>query len=524
MAENTKIEWADYEFFPWKDHGDTRRRASDDYWKKPLKWNREAELIQEAFIRHLGKRAERPRVFCASLADVFEDLPLKVWKEVATGYRVSIYGEVQSCRQIGAGSQLDDEWHTVNGERSSKGYVRVKINGRRKAVHRLVLEAFVGPCPDGCETRHLDGNPSNNSLWNLLYGTASENWNDRRQHGTASVGSQHASSKLTEQDVAEIKAAHDAGETQVDIAERYGVSNSLVHLIVTGKAWRGHSNAEPDDLVRHCSVGHVVDHKNRPLFRCECCNDQTIEPGVCKPCSQERGPLTLDDLRRDLFALIDATPNLDWLLLTKRPESVSRMWLPHPDGGANEDEALYRHNVGLGTSVSLQEHADKQIPELLKCRDLCPVLFVSAEPLLEPIEVHQYLHVDSAPECRVCGEIECNHTYLDWVIAGGESGPNARPCNVEWIRSIRDQCSAASVAFFCKQLGAHVIDRGATSADTTDPRTCWPDPVCERYRSGVFDHQHRIPLADAKGGDPDEWPEDLRVRQFPEPFANKEPA
>ena len=245
--------------------------------------------------------------------------------------------------------------------------------------------------------------------------------------------------------------------------------------------------------------GGIVDHKGRQLFIEE---KSILGARVCTADDRMTGhpsvrPLTMDDLRRDLFALIDATPHLDWLLLTKRPENVSRMWLPHPDGGANEDEALYRHNVGLGTSVSLQEHADKQIPELLKCRDLCPVLFVSAEPLLEPIEVHQYLHVDSAPECRVCGDIACDHTYLDWIIAGGESGPNARPCNVQWIRSIRDQCSAAGVACFVKQLG---------SLSTI--------PLSHFDPEGLGDCVDET-MKDPRGGDPDEWPEDLRVREFP---------
>ena len=87
----------------------------------------------------------------------------------------------------------------------------------------------------------------------------------------------------------------------------------------------------------------------------------------------------MDDLRLDLFELIDATPNLDWLLLTKRPENVLRMW---PASGNGKDpgavDYLRRENVWLGTSVSDQRSAEKQIPELLKCRELSPVLFLAA--------------------------------------------------------------------------------------------------------------------------------------------------
>src|SRR5262245_31589836 len=104
---------------------------------------------------------------------------------------------------------------------------------------------------------------------------------------------------------------------------------------------------------------------------------------------------TLSDLRKDLFRLIDQTPHLDWLLLTKRPENVRRMWdysrkLKTERVSQNEGDNIdpYRPNVQLGTSVSDQPTAEKAVPELLQCRDLCPVLFLSAEPLLGPIEFH----------------------------------------------------------------------------------------------------------------------------------------
>ena len=108
---------------------------------------------------------------------------------------------------------------------------------------------------------------------------------------------------------------------------------------------------------------------------------------------------TMADVRQRLFSLIDATPNLDWLLLTKRPENIRSMYLSqHLDGGTtgrirefmDESESkdvnpYFRRNVWLGTSVENQEYADERIPELLKCRDLSPVLFLSCEPLLGPV-------------------------------------------------------------------------------------------------------------------------------------------
>ncbi len=191
---------------------------------------------------------------------------------------------------------------------------------------------------------------------------------------------------------------------------------------------------------------------------------------------------TMADVRQRLFSLIDATPNLNWLLLTKRPENIRKMWLAqHLDGGTtgrirelmDESESkdvnpYFRRNVWLGTSVENQEYADKRIPELLKCRDLSPVLFLSCEPLLGPVDLDYpaSLYPDGPERC--CSGHECGcqglpidpPAYLhrafggvDWVIAGGESGPEARPSNPNWFRSLRNQCESSSVPFLFKQWG-----------------------------------------------------------------------
>lgn len=192
-------------------------------------------------------------------------------------------------------------------------------------------------------------------------------------------------------------------------------------------------------------------------------------------------PLTMDDVRARLFALIDDCPNLDFMLLTKRPENIRRFW-PAPTW-TNGNGGMYcnqsRNNVHLYTSIACQEDADRNIPELLKCRDLAPVLGVSAEPLVGP--------VDFGTPDRWAATSE--RWGVNHVIVGGESGPNARPCNVEWIRDIVSQCRAAGVACFVKQLGANVVHSGE-----------------DRWAIGV---------QDKKGGDPAEWPDDLRVREMP---------
>ncbi len=223
---------------------------------------------------------------------------------------------------------------------------------------------------------------------------------------------------------------------------------------------------------------------------------------------QEGQPVTMGQARAALFKLIDETPYLDWLILTKRPENILRMWLPHPDGGINEGEALYRHNVWLLTSVSDQASYEKQRPALMKCRDLVPVLGLSAEPLLGPIELR--LESEICPICEGCGERsdwreqglpdeicdECGgggENYLraeytpDWIIAGGESGHDARPCDERWLLDLLTQCQGARVPFFMKQMGA---------APELDGKL--------------------LGYEDPKGGDWDEWPDFLRVRQFPQ--------
>lgn len=187
-------------------------------------------------------------------------------------------------------------------------------------------------------------------------------------------------------------------------------------------------------------------------------------------------PITMHDLRRELFKLIDATPHLDWLLLTKRPENISRFWIDNNLNTAAElwgkpgghDALKYRSNVWLGTSVENQHYADARIPELLKCGELSPVLFLSCEPMVGQINLPGDVHCphceEGSPdsetgivECYTCDGTGVRNDQLEfkfnWVITGGESGPAARPADPEWFRSLRDQCATAGVPFHFKQWG-----------------------------------------------------------------------
>ena len=120
--------------------------------------------------------------------------------------------------------------------------------------------------------------------------------------------------------------------------------------------------------------------------------------------------------------------------------------------------------------------------------------------------------------------IEVDHNddrMLDWVIVGGESGGGSRPCRPEWIRAIVGQCKAAGVACFVKQMGGNVVTRNDMVEDEfSSLDTGWPDPEVEHDIHGFREEYQgadcRIRLHDKKGGTMEEWPADLRVRQYPQ--------
>lgn len=148
----------------------------------------------------------------------------------------------------------------------------------------------------------------------------------------------------------------------------------------------------------------------------------------------------------DLFRLIEATPNLDWLLLTKRIGNVERMV---------EASAPFHRlapNVWLGATVVNQEEADRDIPKLLATP--ARVRFLSIEPMLGPVDLQPWLARNASPGPNgTFSDRTGVNGRLHWVICGGESGHGARPIHLSWVRSIRDQCAAAGVPFLWKQWG-----------------------------------------------------------------------
>lgn len=231
----------------------------------------------------------------------------------------------------------------------------------------------------------------------------------------------------------------------------------------------------------------------------------------------------------------------------KRCRAMSDPWMKVFNAASFHMNDSRLRNVSLGVSVEDQQTADARIPILLQTP--AAVRFVSAEPLLGPVDIAPWLrattkhhfradiegmlrnrafvglqHDDGRPMSRREAENElfalhakgvkyipassCDafdpedgckghpEPRLDWVIVGGESGPGARPCDIAWIRSIVEQCRSAAVPCFVKQLGAYPKDHcvAGTPIEST----------------GL-----RFPLKDKKGGDPAEWPADLRVREWP---------
>lgn len=188
-------------------------------------------------------------------------------------------------------------------------------------------------------------------------------------------------------------------------------------------------------------------------------------------------PLTMSDVRRRLFDLIDATQNIDYLLVTKRPENAPRMWPSADIFDPKSEHKAFWNNVQLLASVEDQAAANRRVEDLLKCRDLVPVLGLSCEPLLGPLELfHRDEGVLRGPAVIVSGGMtpstpdahsegyDDSYPGIDWVIVGSESGPNRRPMKTEWAESLFNQCRGAGVTFFMKQMEVS----GKVTGDVSD--------------------------------------------------------
>lgn len=264
-----------------------------------------------------------------------------------------------------------------------------------------------------------------------------------------------------------------------------------------------------------------------------------------------------------VFGAMASCPQHTFQVLTKRPERM-RQWCSSPyRPGLVNDAAILRGqstcavaaswpppNVWLGVSVEDQATADERIPLLLQTP--AARRFVSYEPALAAVDLgFQSASCECCPRWPsrwvrlrrlVCADLQLPgdhilqaepgiyrsvgnghgalcvqvpdgrllgikpHEFdplpsLDWLIVGGESGPEARPCDLAWVRSAVEQCKVAGVPVFVKQLGARAYNSGGNRKSSNRK---------------IAEIATALRLRDRKGGDPFEWPEDLRVREFPE--------
>jgi protein gp37 len=186
-----------------------------------------------------------------------------------------------------------------------------------------------------------------------------------------------------------------------------------------------------------------------------------------------------DEMILQILDAMTAAPEQTFQVLTKRPEHMAYMahqWILSRGGWQLPP------NIWLGISAEDQQRLDERLIWLIRTQ--AQTRFLSLEPLLGPIifpdsdsDTAMMLQEDNP--AQILEPID----YIDWVIIGGESGPNARPMNLDWLRDILDQCRAANIPAFVKQLG-----------------TAWAKEVGAK---------------DTKGGNPDEWPPDFRVRMWP---------
>lgn len=185
--------------------------------------------------------------------------------------------------------------------------------------------------------------------------------------------------------------------------------------------------------------------------------------------------------RADLLQLIDLTPNLDWLILTKRIGNVLPMLrdIRRAAGGIVALDLWPRPNIWLGISVVNQDEADRDISKLLAVPSR--VHFLSCEPLLGPVKL--------GPAWFKQGRTGVSG--IDWVIVGGESGPKARPMHPDWARSLRDRCAAAGVPYLFKQWGEW-ISACQDDCPTGPPSSRWQWADGQPFAAG--DGQRAVPL------------------------------
>lgn len=157
------------------------------------------------------------------------------------GYRVGDDGSVWSQRSLN-GKGGFTRWRKKDYKPNKFGYIRVSLMRDAKlhliGIHRLVLLAFVGPCPKGMQACHNNGKPTDNRLENLRWDTPKGNQLDRVIHGTHMAGEKNGRAKLSDDDVISIRRIYSSGErTKTQLSEQFGVTSTMIRYIVKGDNW-----------------------------------------------------------------------------------------------------------------------------------------------------------------------------------------------------------------------------------------------------------------------------------------------
>lgn len=298
----------------------------------------------------------------------------------------------------------------------------------------------------------------------------------------------------------------------------------------------------------HNGTGLPFDRRSRDLVDIHLDEKILLQPLRWKKgrrifvCSQTDlfGEFVPDELIDRVFAVMALCPQHTFQVLTKRADRMAGYITARPDsmeiyrlamllsistkrkGRIGESTKFPLPNVWLGVSIEDQRRADERIPHLL--RTPAAVRFLSCEPLLEGLDL---LYPESINPVRwCCGGTDCGcmgkpieppllHD-IDWVIVGGESGPGARPFNVRWARDLIRQCREAGAACFVKQLGSIPVVEPCSQHHFD-----FGEGIGRKAKFSAMDKLHpstglwRVHFMDRAGADPSEWPEDLKLQEFP---------
>jgi protein gp37 len=330
-----------------------------------------------------------------------------------------------------------------------------------------------------------------------------------------------------------------------------GAYEGLTQLSKNGPVWTGSARFVPEMLAAPLSwkkPQRVFVNSMSDLFHDDVADEEIAAAfGVMAACPQHTFQILTKRPERMLgwFRWIDQQgPSLHPLGSARGVRWYAWNWIDEIQAsyqaGALPDWPWPLPNVWLGVSVEDQKAADERIPLLLDCP--AAVHFVSAEPLLGTVDLDSWLYAphrcqacgegkrifydtnphdlpvigecimgapitgeEGAARCGACGSLDVKEQRpLSWVIAGGESGPGARPCCLSWLRNIVHDCAAAKIPLFMKQLGAKPYEAREVGFDEEE----------------MWQPEAWLNLDDKKGGDPKEWVETgesyLNVREFPE--------